>query len=60
MRDDGSSAVGASGRILSKVWVFEHDVHDGLRAHDLAMRELNSRWVGCVLTIKQRLVALTV
>jgi len=31
--------VGASGRILGKVWVFEHGVHDGLRAHDLARCE---------------------
>ena len=27
---------GTSGRILGEVWVFEHGVHDGLRAHDLA------------------------
>ena len=31
--------VGASGRILGEVWVFEHGVHDGLRAHDLARCE---------------------
>ena len=28
--------VGAPGRISGKVWFFEHGVHDGLRAHDLA------------------------
>lgn len=32
-------SVGASGRILGEVWVFEHSVHDGLRAHDLARCE---------------------
>jgi hypothetical protein len=31
--------VDASGRILGKVGVFEHGVHDGLRAHDLARCE---------------------
>lgn len=32
----GVGAVGTSGRILGEAWVFEHGVHDGLRAHDLA------------------------
>jgi hypothetical protein len=31
--------VGTSGRISGKVWFFEHGVHDGLRAHDLARCE---------------------
>ena len=31
--------VGTPGRISGKVWFFEHGVHDGLRAHDLARCE---------------------
>jgi hypothetical protein len=32
-------AMGTPGRISGKVWFFEHGVHDGLRAHDLARCE---------------------
>jgi hypothetical protein len=31
--------VGRPTRISRKVWFFEHGVHGGLRAHDLARRE---------------------
>ncbi len=35
----GVGAVAAPGGISGRVWFFEHDVHVGLRAHDLARCE---------------------